>query len=214
MEWNINNSWDFSDTLINVKKDTQDSGVEDIATQKHKINAEKTYQIIHELEELGLPKNGEQVKIITFKSFNAILFLKHITEKETVEDLKLVIYSFNYDASKLLDTLINEGKIKKATILMSNLRNKAHREKEQLTRDMLVANPKIDLFFASSHAKIMAMRTNKGNNYVIEGSGNLSFNSRIEQYCLTNDSKLFDFTSNWMEEVKVFLKGRKELILT
>ena len=60
----------------------------------------------------------------------------------------------------------------------------------------------------------MAMRTNKGDNYVIEESGNLSFNSRIEQYCLSNDSKLFDFTSNWMDEVKVFLKGKKELILT
>lgn len=99
------------------------------------------------------------------------------------------------------------------TILMSNLRNKAHREKEQITRDLFANNPKIDLFFASSHAKITAIKT-KNNHYVLEGYGNMSFNSRIEQYIIDNDKTLFDFTLNWINEIKEFLKGKKELILT
>jgi len=79
---------------------------------------------------------------------------------------------------------------------------------------MFVENPNIDHYFASAHSKIMGMKTESGNHYILEGSGNLSFNSRIEQYVLDNDEKLFNFTKNWMNEIKVYLKGKKELILT
>lgn len=114
---------------------------------------------------------------------------------------------------RFIDEMIKTGMIAKATILISNLRNKAHRQKEQITRDLFVENPKVDLFFCSSHAKIMAIKTEK-NNYVIEGSGNLSYNSRVEQYTLDNDRKLFEFTLNWMSEVRELLKGTKELVET
>ena len=97
---------------------------------------------------------------------------------------------------------------------MSNLRNKAHRAKEQITRDLFVNNPKVDLFFCSSHAKIMSMKTVDGNYYSIEGSGNMSYNSRVENYCLDNDKELYNFTTGWMSEIKDHLKGKKELVLT
>ncbi len=114
----------------------------------------------------------------------------------------------------MINALINDGKIGRATILMSNLRNKAHRAKEQITRDNFVNNPKVDLFFASAHSKIMSMKTENGNYYSLEGSGNLSFNSRVEQYVLDNDQGLYNFTKNWMGKIKDYLKGKKELVLT
>lgn len=212
--WKSDIKWQPDNDLISVEKDTNISGVEFLGAEKYKHSVKSTFEIIHEIEDLGMPKEGEQIRFVTFKSFNGALFLNHICETEIVEQLLLCVYSFNYDASVLINDLINQGKIKKATILMSNLRNKAHREKEQMTRDMLVNNPNVDLFFASSHAKIMAMKTQKNNHYILEGSGNLSFNSRIEQYCFDNNKGLFDFTFKWMQEIKVFLKGRKELVLT
>ena len=214
MNWNSDVKWNPDKDLINVSKDTNESGVEIFSHEKYKHSVKATFEIIENLEELGMPKKDEQIRFVTFKSFNAVLFLNHICETEIIEHLILAVYSFNYDASVLINDLIKQGKIKKATILMSNLRNKAHREKEQITRDMLVNNPNVDLFFASSHAKIMAMKTQKNNHYILEGSGNLSFNSRIEQYCFDNNKGLFDFTFKWMQEIKIFLKGRKELVLT
>ena len=126
----------------------------------------------------------------------------------------IAAFSINYEASRFIDEMIKNGLIEKATILMSNLRNRAHREKEQITRDMFVDNPNIDLFFACSHAKIFSMETEKGNFYTVEGSGNLTYNSRIEQYSIDNDEGLFLFTKKWMDETKQFLKGKKELVLT
>jgi hypothetical protein len=114
----------------------------------------------------------------------------------------------------MIDKMIKDELIGKCQILMSNLRNKAHRKKEQITRDLFVDNPKVDLFFASSHAKILSVETNKGNFYSLEGSGNMSFNSRVENYCIDNDEKLYNFHCDWMNEIKTFLKDKKELVLT
>jgi hypothetical protein len=49
--------------------------------------------------------------------------------------------------------------------------------------------------------------------YTVEGSGNLSYNSRIEQAVIDNDKSLFEFTKSWIEEIKIYLKDKKELIV-
>lgn len=216
IKWDTDNTddWTSEAPLINVEKDTDDSGVEDLEDPKYLSFVEKTYQIIHTVEQIGLPKPGHQLRIVTFRTFNASLFLSYICEKEMVEELLLVVYSINAEAAKMIESLVSQGKVKKATVLMSNLRNKAHRQKEQITRDLFVNNPNIDLFFAQSHGKIMAMKTQSGNYYSVEGSGNLSFNSRIEQYIVDNDKGLFEFTRDWMQKIKIYLKGKKELVLT
>lgn len=120
---------------------------------------------------------------------------------------------FNYEAALLIDELLKSDRIKKATLLISNLRNKAHREKEQLTKDLFLNNEKIKLIFLSSHAKITSMKTSEGNYYTIEGSGNMSFNSRVEQYVIDNDKELFDFTNEWIDDIVRYLDGKRELIV-
>jgi len=214
MEWNSINAWNKEDELINVEKDTNDSGVEELEDQKYLNYVDKTYKVIRYVEETGLPEKGNQIRLITLRSFNAALFIAYICEKTIIDELLLVVYSINSEAALLIHKLVKTGKIKKCKILMSNLRNKAHRQKEQVTRDLFVNNPNIELFFASSHAKITSIKTNYNNHYTIEGSGNLSFNSRIESYTIDNNKELFDFTKSWMDEIKIYLKDKKELILT
>ncbi len=94
---------------------------------------------------------------------------------------------------------------------MSNLRNHAHREKEVIIKEMFVDHPRVELFFCSSHAKTFSCKTDQGNYYTIEGSGNMAYNSRIEQYVIDNDQAVYDFSCNWMREIKEFLKDKKEL---
>lgn len=57
------------------------------------------------------------------------------------------------------------------------------------------------------------MKSKKGNYYVIEGSGNLSFNSRIEQFIIDNDKKIYDFTISWISHIQGFLKNKKEFTI-
>lgn len=175
---------------------------------------ERHYALIDKLKEVGLPKPGEQFRLVTRRSFNAIQFLEYIASEEKILDLKMAIYSINFNAAKILVALINDGRIKKVEILMSNLRNKAHREKEEVIKQMFIEHPRISLFFAQSHAKTFACRTSKGNYYTCEGSGNLAYNSRVEQYVIDNDKGLYEFSCSWMKEIKVFLEGHKELEVT
>lgn len=204
---------DEESTICTVNKDTNNSGVEDIKDSSISLYKEKTFQVIEKIKELKLPKDKEQLRLVTKRSFNSVSFIKFISETETITQLTCCIYSINYEAAMLLNDLINEDKIQYATLLISNLRNKAHREKEQLTKDLFVGNPKIKLIYCSSHAKIISFSTDKGNYYTIEGSGNLSFNSRVEQYVIDNDKELFDFTNKWIEEIQEYLKGKKELVI-
>ena len=210
--WNSDTSWNENESLINVKNDKENSGVElnDIIFDIYK---EKTFEIIKEVSEINLPKKNEQKRIVTFKHFNHVAFIISLINKNVeFESIILVIFSINLESARLINKLAQNGvKIK---ILMSNLRNKAHREKEKLTRDLFVENKNIELFFAQTHGKLSAIKTKCGNHYIIEGSGNHTKNSRIEQYVLDNDNKLYDFTDNWTEKIKEYLKGKKELVLT
>jgi len=207
---NIDESRDSE--LCTVVKDPTVSGLEEMRDSALRLYKDKTFQVIGLISEMKLPEPNEQIRIITRRSFNAISFLKYIADKEVIEEMTACIYSINYEGAMLLNDLLNAGRIEKATLVISNLRNKAHREKEQLTKDLFIANKKIKLIFLSSHAKIISFSTKAGNFYTIEGSGNLAFNSRIEQYVIDNDKDLFDFTNKWVWEMVDFLKGRKELI--
>ncbi|HSH67762.1 MAG TPA: hypothetical protein VLB84_18620 [Bacteroidia bacterium] len=198
------------DSFCSVKKDTTSSGVEETEDKMLRSFKQKTMQVLSKIEELGLPKKGEQIRLVTKRTFNTVAFLKYIADKELITKLNLVVYSINYEAAKVISDLINQRRILKAEILISNLRNKAHREKERLTNELFRDNPHVDLFFCSSHAKIMNFETEKGNYYNVEGSGNLSYNSRIENYIIDNDKEIFDFTNNWFKEIRDFLRGRKE----
>jgi hypothetical protein len=197
-----------------AKSSNNDTESEDNAIVKAlKIYTDKTFKVIAKINEIGLPQKNEQIRIITKSSFNAIAFIKYIVEFEIIEKIILSVYSMNFESATMLDDLIKQKKIISAQILMSNLRNKAHREKEQLTNDLFIDNPNISLFYANNHAKIISCKTDCNNFYTIEGSGNMSCNSRIEQYVIDNSQELYQFNINWHEEIKEFLKDRKELVL-
>ncbi|WP_323041135.1 hypothetical protein [Gemmobacter sp.] len=169
------------------------------------VYVKKRGAVIDRITEIGLPMPGEQLRLVTRRKFNAVEFLTHVAVTERVEHLAAAIYSINYNAARLMVKMIDDGLIGSADILMSNLRNGAHREKEVVVRDLFERHAKIDLFFCSSHAKVMAIKTVAGNSYVIEGSGNHADNSRVEQYVIDNDDGVYRWTLTWMQEIREYL---------
>lgn len=197
--------------LIDVEKDPKQSGLEEMEDTAIARYAERHYALINKLQEIGLPAPGQQFRLVTRRTFNAIQFLEYIVRKEeTIIDLKMAIYSINYYAAKILYAMVDAGKIQHVEILMSNLRNKAHREKEEIIKKLFMGPPHISMFFCSSHAKMFSCHTIGHNYYTLEGSGNLAFNSRVEQYVIDNDKGMYDFSCSWMKDIKVFLEGKKE----
>jgi len=195
----------------NVSKDTNTSGLEELPDSIFEKYCKKHYAIISHLYQIGLPKKDHQLRIITKRNFNAVQMINYIAINDTILDLKIAIYSINYNAALILIKLLDNHQIKKMEVLMSNLRNKAHREKEEIIKNLFIKHSRIDIFYCSSHAKLFSCQTEKNNFYTLEGSGNMSNNSRIEQYVIDNDEKLYEFTCQWFKEIKEFLKNKKEL---
>jgi hypothetical protein len=194
-----------------VSKDTTVSGLEEMEDKSFSKYCLKHYYLIDKLKTIGLPKKGEQFRLVTRRTFNTIQMIQFIADREMIIDLKIAIYSINFNAAVILIDLVNKQKIETVEILMSNLRNKAHREKEEIIKNLFADHKKIKLFFCSSHAKIFSCKTKQNNFYTVEGSGNMSFNSRVEQYVFDNDEKMYLFTCEWFNEIKDFLAGKKEL---
>ena len=165
--------------------------------------------VIERIAEIGLPEPGEQIRLVTMRNFTAIEILQYIAGSQVITDCVIVLYSLSRaNAAKLRDMVV-KGKIKRALFLVSALRNTAAVQKEESVTRILAGTPGVELFFASSHAKIVTCATDKGNFYTLEGSGNLASNSRIEQYCFDNDEALYRFHCDWIAKVRS-QKGSEE----
>ena len=196
--------------ICTADKDSMVSGLEAMPDKLYQRFCKKHYALIADMQQIGLPDPGEQFNLVTRRTFNAVQFIDYIAQREKIQHMKLVVYSINFHAAEKIVELIDTDKIQTAEILISNLRNGAHREKERVMKDMFSCHPKISLFYCNSHAKIFSCQTASGNYYTISGSGNMSNNSRVEQYVIDNDQGLYQFTCNWMTEIKDFVKNKKE----
>ena len=192
----------FGTNVVNIKAD-EDGNIK-LSDKLLKRYVKKTYQVIEKIKEIGLPKQGEQLRLITTKAFNSIAIIKYIADEEKIKSAKLVIFAINQYAARLLIDLKKEGKLSNTVLIISSLRNAGIKDK-CIAVELLRKHFKI--IFISSHAKIAILETGKGNYYNIEGSGNFSYNARLEQYVIDNEKGLFDFSNQWIKEVEKINKS-------
>jgi hypothetical protein len=163
---------------------------------------EKQYNRVSDVSELvSLPKENEQIRIITQKAFNAYALLLYIVERHMIEECYLTTYNMDKNTIMGLETLIQSDNIKKLTILISEsvifrMPARARELKATVRR-----NDNIRMIFCWNHTKIIACKTDAGH-FVIEGSGNLSDNARVEQYLFENCRETYDFHKKWIEAIK------------
>ena len=93
------------------------------------------------------------------------------------------------------------------------LTNKEHKIKEML-ESLIVkyGRSRIKVSFSWNHTKIMCFNVRE-NYYVIEGSGNLSDNARIEQYLFEKSKTAYEFHREWVLDVKSFSANKDVTIL-
>jgi len=165
--------------------------------------SEKTYQVIQRVQEIGLPKRGWQLRLITTKAFNAIAIIKLIAEAEIIREAKLVIFAINIQAAQTLIELKQRHLLQDTTLIISSIRNAGIKDK---SKAVTLLQSHFEIIFITSHAKIAVLKTAQGNYYSIEGSGNLSFNARLEQYIIDNDQGLWNFSNEWINEIQKMKK--------
>ena len=180
-------------------KETDKDGNIELSDKLLKRFIKKTYQVIEKIKEIKLPVQGEQLRLITTKAFNSIAIIKYIADEERIKSGKLVIFAINQYAARVLIDLKREGKLNNTILIISSLRNPGIKDKciaVELLKDHF------EIIFITSHAKIAILETGKGNYYNIEGSGNFSYNARLEQYVIDNEKGLFDFSNKWIKEIE------------
>jgi aspartate aminotransferase-like enzyme len=191
--------WNDTDTYDSGKDEDGNLSLEDKLFKKF---AEKNTQTIKKVEEIGLPVKGEQTRLITMNCFNTISIVDYISRQEKITEAIFVIFAINQSAARLLIEMKKAGRINNIKFIISSIRNAGHKSKS-LAVDMLKKHFD-DLIYVNSHAKISILKTENENYYVIEGSGNFSFNGRIEQYIIDNDKLLYDFSKKWIKEIEQY----------
>ena len=154
---------------------------------------------INKINELnGLPKKSEHIRIVTKKAINTFDFIQAICSKEIIIELTIAVYRVGKKVVNTLNELHKNGDIKKITILLNDGFPKFIPETWNLLKS--IESDNFVLKLENNHTKILLMRT-KDNYYCVEGSGNMSINARIEQYCFDNNKKIYDFHYNWITKI-------------
>ena len=83
---------DASDTF---SESNDEDGNIDVSDKIFNSYRDKIFQTIEKIKECGIPKTGEQMRIITMKSFNSMSFIELIAKSEVIEELILVIFAIN-----------------------------------------------------------------------------------------------------------------------
>lgn len=155
---------------------------------------------IKKLNEItAVPKPGQQFRIVTQNAVNSFDFILAILHEETIEELICAFYRIGKKVIQEIKDLQDKNKIQHVHFLVNDAIPKLTPDCYNLLKSL--ESDKWILRLENNHTKIILIKTNKGNHYVIEGSGNLSINARIEQYSFDNNEQLFNFHSNWIKSL-------------
>lgn len=186
--------------------------VEDKAIKLKIAERDKAFRKIRTLHDLcPIPKPGEQWRIITEKQFNAFALIQGAVENDIIEELYLAVYRINEPIVANLIDLIESGKIRRATFVISSFFNQTKKPEQwaKRLREYCANNPNTSHIYCHNHSKVVAFKTQGGGYFVFEGSGNMSDNARIEQYLYEQSEASYNFHKSWMLEL-VDKYGKKE----
>ena len=205
-----NENWDIQSWDEKEESNTQD-GIEitpDVMLKGRSMkayikNMETSYIRASELNKVSPPpKPGEQYRIITEKQFNAFSLILAVIEKQIIEELWIAIYRINQPTVYAIIDMIEKGLIKKGGFVISNFFNQTKRPEvwANVLLEYCESNPNFKHVYTHNHSKVVIMKI-QNNYYVMEGSGNMSDNARIEQYLYENNKASFEFHKEWMNDV-------------
>lgn len=143
----------------------------------------------------NIPVKNQQIRIVTKNAVNTFDFILAILKNENIQELTISIYRIGKKVADQLKELQKNKKIKKITILINDgfpkLVPDCWNKLKSFESDNFI------LKLENNHTKIILAKT-KENYYIVEGSGNLSINARIEQYIFENNPQIYEFHKNWI----------------
>ena len=140
-----------------------------------------------------------QYRLVTDRSFNAIVVIDYILQKYEIEEIIIAVYRMNLNAFNRIKEIIDDSSIKCWILLSVFFReNKKYERWVYELKAYAEEKANVEIGFANSHAKVFLCKTKDSRFIIMEGSGNLSHNERIEQYILEDNETAYDFHKNWI----------------
>ncbi len=161
---------------------------------------QRTLISLNKLNEIAkIPEKDEQFRIITRKAINSFDFiLAVLAEKGRIDEMFIAFYRIGKKVAIELNELQKKNKIGKITFLINDgfpkLVPDAYNTIKQLESE------KWEVKLENNHTKIIGMKCNE-DFLIVEGSGNLSINARIEQYVFDNNEEIYNFHKKWINEI-------------
>jgi len=147
-------------------------------------------------KEINFPNENGLTQIITQKQLNAFtLILAFIEKYGSIDFLQMMTYTIDEKTLFTLIELLEQGKIKKLQILMTETASFRIPKIYKLLKDNFSNKENCNLVFYWVHSKINLIQC-KNEKYVIDGSGNYSQNAQIEHYNIFKSKEMFDFHFN------------------
>lgn len=147
-------------------------------------------------------EQNTQYRIVTDKSFNAIIVVSYLLEYYNIDEIYIVVYRMNNKSFDYLKSIIGKDNIKTGIIVSSFFRENKRYERWAKEIKILSENTEnVKTSFCNSHAKVFLAKTTCGKHIVFEGSGNLSDNARLEQYIFEDNESVYNFHKKWIDDI-------------
>lgn len=151
-----------------------------------------SYMEISEFKELPFPKENEQIRFITNKSKSTTDFIDYFIENHNILEIIIANSAIGIKSLNRIKEIIKSG-IKTSIVINESETTR----KPKIIEDLLEINT-AKLY--KLHTKIILIKTNE-DCFVLEGSGNISTNAKIEQYSLVNSEESYNFHKSWIDKI-------------
>ena len=168
------------------------------------------YSVKKSLDDLVFSKDCNQQRFITSKKINMIDYINCFTDKKRPPD-ELIISNSAIDKRAVSFFKGYAESNTKTDIFIQINSTEKDRKPEIIDSFLSLDGGNIHTGLKRVHAKIILIRV-ENEFYSLEGSGNVSTNAEIEQYCLTTGKETFDFHKKWITE-KTTIKPKKQTII-
>lgn len=158
---------------------------------------ESNFQVLKKNHNIIFPKQNEVVSIRTQSQLNLFsLFLMFIEKYKKIDFLSIQTYTVNEKTIFALKKLLDEGKISKLQIIITETLNFRMPKIYLLIKEIFANNSNCNLCFYWIHSKVNLIQC-ENEKFILDGSGNFSMNAQVEHYNIFNSENMFNEELKW-----------------
>lgn len=160
-----------------------------------------------------LPKENESFRFISgVGGFSSCSLVLYIAEKEIINNMYITTLRVGKKELDALCNLKDNGKLKNCFFALSGINKRTYYKDKRYEYDTyfedLCEEYNFKFNYVNNHSKIILIET-KNNKYVVETSSNFNENPKIEQFCLLNSQKVFDYYYKILKKEGIIFEGAK-----